>query len=253
MRINGFLSAPALLLVAGLLGLTPIDRVHADELKAALHRSAASDITGTIDPHANPGSGTAPVEVTASHAQIARMRFAEARAAMDRGLLLQDAVSDADMAALDANMKGLLEELSAIERARESGLRESAKQARERANDWYQAGLKIVAPPASGITELPAPPLMRQRANDVATALDSLIQVASVGAPAASAAGLPRMHQAGSKKPAAPPAPQPISQNEASLRLMREGLPMLLPIAGNVIYSLRQKDAGSGQANSSAR
>jgi hypothetical protein len=248
MRINAFFSAPVLLLVAGAMGVTPIGGARADELKTALHRPAASDITGAIDPHA--GAGAAAVETKAGHAQIARMRFAEARAAMDRGLLLQDAVPDAEMAAIDANMKGLFDELSAIERTPESGLRESAKQARERANDWYQAGLKIVAPPASGITELPAPPLMRQRANDVATALDSLIQVASTGAPAAA---LPRAHPVGSKKVATPQAPKPISQNEASLRLMREGLPMLLPIAGTVIYSLHRKDVGSGQANSAAR
>jgi hypothetical protein len=251
MRINAFFSAPVLLLIAGAMGVTPIGAARADELKTALHRPAASDITGAIDPHA--GAGAAAVETTAGHAQIARMRFAEARAAMDRGLLLQDAVPGAEMAAIDANMKGLFDELSAIERAPESGLRESAKQARERANDWYQAGLKIVAPPVSGITELPAPPLMRQRANDVATALDSLIQVASTGAPAASAAALPRVHPVGSKKAAAPQAPKPISQNEASLRLMREGLPMLLPIAGTLIYSLHRKDIGSGQANSAAR
>jgi hypothetical protein len=43
-------------------------------------------------------------------------------------------------------------------------------------------------------------------------------------------------------KKKAPPPPQPMSQNEASWRLMKESLPLFLPTAFSVGYLATQKD-----------
>jgi hypothetical protein len=57
----------------------------------------------------------------------------------------------------------------------------SVKNAKALVQDWYQAGLKIIKPPAQGVNDLPFPVTVDAKANAVARALDQLIEEA--GAP----------------------------------------------------------------------
>ena len=251
MRTNASLVGLGLLLIAGAAHDGTLRQARAAESKASQHRQSDPDITGAVDARARALTSVAPVDAAASRARLARMRFVEARVAMDRRLLLRD-VAPAEMAVLDADMKSLFDELSAIERVPQSPFANAAKAARDRADDWYEAGLKIIAPPASGVTELPSPVLMRIKADAVAMALDRLAEDASVRASAPSLAGFPKVRRVSMKSVAVRLA-KPIDQNEASLRLLREGLPLFLPIAGNLINSSRQGDGGNRPGISQAR
>jgi hypothetical protein len=51
------------------------------------------------------------------------------------------------------------------------------------AEEWYQAGLKILSPPAEGITELPLPMSLKSKADSVAAALDQIAEQTIVHAP----------------------------------------------------------------------
>jgi len=50
------------------------------------------------------------------------------------------------------------------------------------------------------------------------------------------------------KKKAAPPAPQPMTQNEASWRLLKESVPLFLPTVASAAYLSAHKD-DDGKAN----
>src|SRR5262249_41113239 len=156
---------------------TPIGAAHAKNLKATPQNPPKPEVTGAIDPR---GGGLAQVSSAVSHARAAAERFAEARAALEHGLLLRDAAPKSDIAAFRAGMKGLLEDLGAVEQMEQFA--SSAKDARLLANDWYQSGMKIIAPPAEGLTEMPLPMLVQSKADAVATALDWLVAEASASA-----------------------------------------------------------------------
>jgi hypothetical protein len=215
----------------------------------------APEVTGAIDPRNNGINAPAPSVI---RARAAMEKFAEARAAMDHGLLLRDATPKSDIVTIQSSMKGTMEDLAAVEQIEQ--LASSAKDAHRLVDDWYQSGMKIIAPPASGLTEMPLPMMVRSKADAAVTALDWLVEEAAANAPpkAASAAPATRVAAAVPVTPAqaAPPMhvaapksitsmrerrvgrkvllermPKPIDQNEASARLLREALPLFLPPA----------------------
>jgi hypothetical protein len=49
--------------------------------------------------------------------------------------------------------------------------------------DWHETGLKIMKPPAEGVTALPFPATVAARANAVSAVLDQLIVQANAFAP----------------------------------------------------------------------
>src|SRR5215469_12804111 len=71
-------------------------------------------------------AGAASSTAAATHAYAARARFNQARAAMERGLLLRDAAPKANTAALESAMTGLLDEMNALATSR-SGSTAAAK------------------------------------------------------------------------------------------------------------------------------
>lgn len=218
---------------------SPMTPAKAEEAKASRQRGSNAEITGAIDPRAIGPAKVAPADAAAIHAGVARMRFSEIRAAMDRRFLLHEVAPKTEIAMLDAKMNSLFDELAAIE---QSPSADSASEARRSADDWYQASLQIVAPPAGGVTALPLPALMTKKAEAVATALDALVEQATANAAPPRSVELPKALPVRRRSVQAR-VPQAISQNEASLRLMRESLPLFLPIAGNLIQLSRQGDA----------
>jgi len=227
---------------------------QADDLKTAQRRSDPV-VTGAINPQ---GGVSAPAPVV-SRARAALARFSEARAAMEHGLFLRETAPKSDRMTVDSNMKGLMEDLTAVEQMEQSRFAASAKEAKRLADDWYKSGMKIIAPPAAGVTELPVQMFVTSKAEAVATALDWLVEEtaantstsAKVSPPPASAAmpvRAPMTKSAvalrprhASRKAILAPAPKPISQSEATARLLRDGLPLLLPGVGPML--LRKDDA----------
>jgi hypothetical protein len=91
-----------------------------------------------------------------SHARAAQAKFNEARAAMDRGLMLREAAPASNIAALEAAVKEVAEELKVVaERMSRSGSADGIKKAEGLAQEWYQSGLRILRPPADGLLALP--------------------------------------------------------------------------------------------------
>ena len=114
-----------------------------------------------------------------SSARTARAKFSEARASMERAMLLRD-TSPATVTMVEAAATSLLEEMKAIERA--AGQSDAVRKAIALVQDWYRAGLTIIKPPASGVTELPMPTTVSRKADAAAAALDQLVEEATARA-----------------------------------------------------------------------
>jgi len=205
----------------------------------------ASDVTGAINAVAPALAkpADAPVVIRAREAQE---RFAGARAAMEHALLLRESAPKSDIAAIETNMKGLLDDLTAVEGA---GFAESANEARRLAREWHRAGMQILAPPAAGLTEMPLPMLIASKAEAVNTALDWLATETAANTPpadaraSASPAAAAPMPVVAPKAAAtmaprharhravAPAAPKAMAQNEASGHLLHDAWPLLFPPA----------------------
>jgi len=230
---------------------------------------SASDVTGAIAAAAPAAAKPADAPV-AIHARDAQQRLSGARAAMEHALLLRENAPKSDIAAIETNMKGLLEDLDAIE---SKGYADSVKEARRLARDWHDTGMQILKPPAVGLTEVATPISVASKADDLGTAIEWLVaETAATKAPA------PNAMASASPTPAAPvaapdaatktPAPDtmalasptvplpvaapsaaakvtshpvhgkqrtaaasPMTQNEASARLLHDGLPLIFPPA----------------------
>jgi hypothetical protein len=116
------------------------------------------------------------------HARAARARFNEARNALERALL-SDGAPKADVVVLEAAMKDVNENLALLAAMAQPPATDAILKAMRLAQDWYQAGLKIVSPPAEGVTELPLPMSLRSKGDAVAAALDQVAKQTIVHAP----------------------------------------------------------------------
>lgn len=243
--------------------------------RARAHRGTS--VTGSIE--ASTAGATEPSPMV-MRAQAAVNRFIGARAAMAHGLLLRETDPKNDIAAVQSYMKDLRDDLAAIEQMDPSGVGASAKKAHELAEDWFAAGMAILAPPASGLTEMPLPMLVKTIGGKAAAALDRVAADATanasahiaaapaprlpvVGQPAFAAATLRAPMQPSTRtstrttmririaqariahvqtEAPAPCVPKPMTQNEASARLFIEGLPLFLPPAALFIDDREFRD-----------
>jgi hypothetical protein len=216
----------------------------------------ASDVTGAISA-GTPAPAKAAETPVVVRARDAQERFSGARAAMEHALLLRENAPKSDIATIETNMKGLLDDLDAVE---STGFADSVKEARRLAREWRDIGMQILAPPATGLTELPMPVSVASKAEDVGTALEWLaaetaaaktptpnvmastspVVAAPMPVEAPKAAARMTPHHARHRAPAAPAA-SPMAQNEASARLMRDALPLFFPPAA----LFTQKDGSS--------
>lgn len=143
----------------------------------------AGDVTGSIGWPVSARASLAPATAAISHTYSARASFAKARAAMESGILLREDVPKLNFAALEAAKGDVLSELTALELVTQQRPNEAIKKAMTLVEDWYETGLKIIKPPAQGITALPFPTTVAAKANAVSTALDQLIEQANASAP----------------------------------------------------------------------
>jgi hypothetical protein len=152
------------------------------------HRHAGTAIGGPVVLDAIPARsyasvGNVPVATPAGHVLAARARFSEARALMERAILLRDRAFKADINALEGHMAALFSELNAVERTHQSRA-ENVRIALSLAREWRQDGMKIVNPPAEGLLELPVPMSVMRKAEAVSRAIDQLAENAAVDIPA---------------------------------------------------------------------
>jgi hypothetical protein len=160
----------------------------------------ASDVTGTVNTRSNPATSLLPAP--ARHALTAWSHYKDAHAAMERGLLLGEAAPKVNASALEAAMTALQQELKMLAGLNQPGVAASAKKAAALSQDWYEAGLKHIKPPAEGLVELPPQVVVASKAETAAAALEQLIQEASTPAASRSVAAAPKR-----RSRSAPPAP----------------------------------------------
>jgi hypothetical protein len=192
-----------MLLAAGVAGdAARSDAEASDEAIRAYFRSLAGaagepEVTGSVGA---PAAGAVPLTAAAIHARAARTRFDEARVAMERQLLLHEPAPNAGIAAIETAMTGLRQEMTALSPASQAS--DAVKKALALSQDWYQAGLKILKPPAGGLVELPLPMVVARKGAAAAVAFDDLVQEASAAKPQRSA-GPPKKRARASARPAA--------------------------------------------------
>ena len=115
-----------------------------------------------------------------SHARSAQAHFNEARSAMERGLILRDATSPADVARIETSMKQLVADLSIVrERMSGAGTDAEIDRAKSHAEEWLKMGLSHLKPPAGGLVQLPLPSVVFAKGNDVTNAIDLVVEAAS--------------------------------------------------------------------------
>src|SRR5215467_4785591 len=115
-----------------------------------------------------------------SHARVAQTRFSDARAAMERALLLRDSAHASTHPQLEAAMTDVIAELKIVnERGGKDGHDKVIVDAERLAQAWYQTGLLIISPPAEGLTKLPLPAHVVQQGDAVAAAIDQVVEDAS--------------------------------------------------------------------------
>ena len=135
------------------------------------------DFTGAIGTRAVVAN-RAPM-TAADRALAARARFAEARAVMERAILLREADPAASVLALDAATREVSTNLAMIESMPHPQPSDTARRAANLMQEWYSAGMKIIEPPPEGLLEVPLPFNVRNKAEAVASTLDRLVEEAS--------------------------------------------------------------------------
>ena len=144
--------------------------------KSAQAKTQNDDVTGSISWPASARAGLKPAVAAVSYAHAARASFAKAQAAMERGLLLRKDAPKSNFATLEDATTNVLLELKALEQVTQYHNSEAIKKAASLVLDWHEAGLKIIKPPAQGVTALPFPVTVAAKAKAAVIALDQLIE-----------------------------------------------------------------------------
>jgi methyl-accepting chemotaxis protein len=117
--------------------------------------------------------------IATSSARSAQLNFAEARRAMERGLLHRDAASSAP-GIVESNVKELISNLKIVhERLPTPSTRQSIDQALALAEDWFKLGMQAIKPDPAGVQQLPMPTTVTAKAEEVSSALDMVSEAAS--------------------------------------------------------------------------
>jgi methyl-accepting chemotaxis protein len=116
--------------------------------------------------------------LAASHAREAQARFYEARAAMERCLAARDGCAKSNVAALDAAMKDVFEDLKVVG-TRLARADATIAKAEALAKDWYQSGTRMIKQPAAGATDASAPAALAGKGEAVGEAIDIVVEDAS--------------------------------------------------------------------------
>jgi hypothetical protein len=180
------------------------DQAAQNYLRSLTRASDGPEITGTVNTRIALRAGHASLTAVASHARAARAVFSAARAAMERGFLLGETAPKSSVAVLEAAMKELGDHLAIVGSAAKPRSADGVRKASSLAQDWYEAGLKIIKPPVEGVIELPLPMSVYSKADAVSAALDRVIEEAVALAP--------------------PPAPAPKRRAQPASRVVADSI-----------------------------
>ena len=115
-----------------------------------------------------------------SHARAAQAKFSDARAAMERGLLLSQTVREFDDGVFKTAMDEVIEDLKIVsERLTEAQAARRIDDTLRLAQDWYRMGLQAIKPSTGGPAERPQPENVMRQADVVAAALERIVEDAS--------------------------------------------------------------------------
>jgi methyl-accepting chemotaxis protein len=115
-----------------------------------------------------------------SQARAAQLQFAEARRAMERGLILRDSASPSNVTLIDESMKQFVSDIKiARERMSSAASGGEIDKALSLAEDWLRLGMSVLKPPAGGLVQLPLTSAVNAKGDDVMNAIDLVVEAAS--------------------------------------------------------------------------
>jgi hypothetical protein len=128
----------------------------------------------------------------AKNVRATQTQFRELRVALEREMSLRQVVPKERLAALDGDMKRLSAQLNGHMQSSHLPSSSRAGDALHLAQDWYRTCLRVITPPSEGVTELPLPMNVSDKADLAAAALDALLEEATAYASAPQPVGSPK-------------------------------------------------------------
>jgi hypothetical protein len=126
-----------------------------------------------------PQHANAPL-MSLSDARAVQLDLANARRAMAEGVMLGDAAPPGVMARIRDAKKQFDADLKIVrERMAGTGADDVIDKAQAAAETCFKLGMSYLEPPASGVTELPAPTAVMAKAEDAANAVDLVVEAAA--------------------------------------------------------------------------
>ena len=116
-----------------------------------------------------------------NYARSAQLNFANARRVLEGALAVHETATPADLALIDKSMKQVASDIGIVKErmANASGFTDGIDKIQPMADDWYKAGMSYLKPGSAGVTSLPLPQVVTVKGNQVAQALDMVVENAS--------------------------------------------------------------------------
>jgi methyl-accepting chemotaxis protein len=115
-----------------------------------------------------------------SYARSAQVKFAYARAAMERRFSLQGAARQSNDVVMKTAISDVMEDLTVVgQRLTQVEHLKRLADAKQLTQDWYRMGLQFIEPPADGVTQAPLSTNVMSQADTVAAAIDRVVEDAS--------------------------------------------------------------------------
>jgi methyl-accepting chemotaxis protein len=113
-----------------------------------------------------------------NHARSAHAQLNEARALMQRGLILRESTSAKLPAQLEDMVGNAREDLRIVrERVADNAAQDALKRSEAAVVEWFDLGMTVLRPPAGGVTSLPMTSAVVGKGDIAATALDELVEL----------------------------------------------------------------------------
>jgi hypothetical protein len=125
-------------------------------------------------------------------ARAAQAQFRDLRIAMEREMSFREVVPKDKLATLEDDMRQLSTQLSGRTPSGHLPWSSKAGDALKLAQEWYRESLRVLDPPLDGVTELPSPINLSDKADLADAALDRLVEEATAYATAPRRLGSPK-------------------------------------------------------------
>jgi methyl-accepting chemotaxis protein len=113
-----------------------------------------------------------------NHARSAQAALNDARALMQNGLVLREGAPKDTVKKLEGAVSQAIEDLKVVrERIQDNAVHAALDRADAAVTGWFQLGLKVLKPPAGGLTELPMTAHITQQGQAAVRAIDELVEL----------------------------------------------------------------------------